>query len=433
MAGLLSDAWDDPQTQGLLTLGLGLLGSRGSFAQGLSQAGQKAMGAYTVAQRNQAGLKSEAMQQQLMQARLQQEQMQQAEMQRQAEQQLKIQGAIARNRVSPAQQVLGVNGGAGPTPAAAAALPNTPAGFNWQGFAGDLAGIDPMKAIGLQQSLRKEAPELKDVQVMRDPASGQMVNVMIFKDGTTKVAPYGARPDIALQGLGDRMVAVDKNAAQNGQSWQMGASPDARLQANTTMRGQNLTDARSRESTAASREATAAAGNYEYKQDAQGNWMALPKRLSGPGASIQPIPVASVNKQTNSARNALSIIDQAEPLIDRATSSFIGQGVDLGARVFGHATPGAEAAAQLKALEGALMMQQPRMEGPQSDKDVAMYRQMAGQIGDPSVPAASKKAALGVIRQLHERYAAGSGGGAPAAPWAPAPSAGGGFKILGVE
>jgi len=42
MAGLLGD-FEDPRTQGLLALGLGLLNSRGSFGQGLGQAGTQAM------------------------------------------------------------------------------------------------------------------------------------------------------------------------------------------------------------------------------------------------------------------------------------------------------------------------------------------------------------------------------------------------------
>jgi len=54
------------------------------------------------------------------------------------------------------------------------------------------------------------------------------------------------------------------------------------------------------------------------------------------------------------------------------------------------------------------MMAQPRMEGPQSDKDVALYRQMAGQIGDPTVPNKTKMAALDAIEELHRRYAGGS-------------------------
>ena len=54
------------------------------------------------------------------------------------------------------------------------------------------------------------------------------------------------------------------------------------------------------------------------------------------------------------------------------------------------------------------MMSQPRMEGPQSDKDVALYRQMAGQIGDSTIPIETRRAALNGIRQLHEKYTGGT-------------------------
>ena len=45
------------------------------------------------------------------------------------------------------------------------------------------------------------------------------------------------------------------------------------------------------------------------------------------------------------------------------------------------------------------------MSGPQSDKDVLLYKQMAGQIGDPTIPAATKKAALSTIREIQNRAA----------------------------
>jgi hypothetical protein len=80
------------------------------------------------------------------------------------------------------------------------------------------------------------------------------------------------------------------------------------------------------------------------------------------------------------------------------------------AGAFGHATKGAQAAAQLKALEGAIMMAQPRMEGPQSDKDVALYRQMAGAIGDSTIPIETRRAALQTVYQLHQKYASQAGG-----------------------
>lgn len=46
MALSLGTNLDDPKTQALLALGLGLLGSRGSFGQSLSDAGQQALGVY---------------------------------------------------------------------------------------------------------------------------------------------------------------------------------------------------------------------------------------------------------------------------------------------------------------------------------------------------------------------------------------------------
>lgn len=181
-----------------------------------------------------------------------------------------------------------------------------------------------------------------------------------------------------------------------------------------TMRGQNMTDARAREKNNIDREAI---GKVDWKQDTDGNWIALPKDVKT-NQPVTPVTTTAPGKRQVQAKNALGIINEAEGLIDKATNSYLGAGVDQGARIFGKSTPGADASAQLKALEGALMMAQPRMEGPQSDKDVALYRQMAAQIGDPTVPASQKKAALATVKKLHERYA-GQGQGVQSLPGAP--------------
>lgn len=122
--------------------------------------------------------------------------------------------------------------------------------------------------------------------------------------------------------------------------------------------------------------------------------------ITAGGAPIGPKKPAAGNQ----SEKALAAIALAEPLIDKATGSYGGAVIDRGARVFGSATDGAKAAAELKVLEGAIMANQPRMEGPQSDKDVALYRQMAGQIGDETVPPEQKKAALATIKTLHQKY-----------------------------
>lgn len=77
---------------------------------------------------------------------------------------------------------------------------------------------------------------------------------------------------------------------------------------------------------------------------------------------------------------------------------------DKAAQIFDGVTDGAKAAAQLKALGGALVSKMPKMSYPQSDKDVLLYKEMARQIGDPTVPAELKKAAMQTIGEINQRY-----------------------------
>ena len=111
------------------------------------------------------------------------------------------------------------------------------------------------------------------------------------------------------------------------------------------------------------------------------------------------------NKPVTEAKESLSLINQAEKLLDKATASLTGTGVDVLAGAVGVSTEGAKAAAQLKAIQGALVSKMPKMSGPQSDKDVLLYREMAGQVGDSTLPVNTRKAALETIREIQERYA----------------------------
>jgi hypothetical protein len=120
---------------------------------------------------------------------------------------------------------------------------------------------------------------------------------------------------------------------------------------------------------------------------------------------IGPKGQASSQQRVTEATDALALIDQARQLIPSSTNSYAGAGVDQVARVFGKSTQGAQAAAQLKAIEGALIAKMPKMSGPQSDKDVLLYRQMAGQVGDATLPAETRLAALQTIEEIQRRYA----------------------------
>ena len=47
----------------------------------------------------------------------------------------------------------------------------------------------------------------------------------------------------------------------------------------------------------------------------------------------------------------------------------------------------------------------PKMSGPQSDKDVALYKEMAGKLGDPTVPSSQKRNAMQTLYDLQAKYA----------------------------
>lgn len=101
----------------------------------------------------------------------------------------------------------------------------------------------------------------------------------------------------------------------------------------------------------------------------------------------------------------LGQLDQAETLLKKnPTGSMAGAAVDTLGRSVGISSESAKTAAQLKAVSGWLVSNVPRMEGPQSNYDVQNYQQMAGMVGDPTVPVAERMAALQEVRRLQEKY-----------------------------
>ena len=252
-------------------------------------------------------------------------------------------------------------------------------------------------ALGMMDKFKPAAVKLKNVEQMRDPQTGQLVNVALYENGETKVLPYGVKPDIQILGMGDRQQVVDKNAVQGGESFRMGQSPDSKASNAVAWANHGL-----------SRERL----NFDKMGGMEGvkpklvgdQWVAAPSDMRA--GEVRPAMPSVARKDAN---EALAIIQSAREIIPKSTGSYFGAGVDQVGRVFGASTGGDTAAAQLKALEGALVSKMPKMSGPQSDKDVLLYKQMAGEIGDPTIPQSRKLAALQVIEQIQQRHS-----GAPA-------------------
>ena len=110
------------------------------------------------------------------------------------------------------------------------------------------------------------------------------------------------------------------------------------------------------------------------------------------------------NEENTRIQRVETIIPEIRALLNKATGSYLGAGADLLANTVGISTEGAKATAQLKTLSGQMVAAMPKMSGPQSDKDVAMYKDMAGNLSDPTIPIETRLAALETIEKLNEKY-----------------------------
>lgn len=163
----------------------------------------------------------------------------------------------------------------------------------------------------------------------------------------------------------------------------------------------------------------------------------LPKTLAPNQTAQHAFDVHAAGKQGEAAASLASqkakapgIIDEAKSLLEpppgsqMPTQSGIGSAVDRIGGWFGMSPPGATEAARLKVVGGNLTSLVPRFEGPQSDRDTQAYREMAGQIGDDTIPVPQRLAALKQVETLINNY----GGpakvfGSGEAPMAPPPPA----------
>jgi len=91
------------------------------------------------------------------------------------------------------------------------------------------------------------------------------------------------------------------------------------------------------------------------------------------------------------------------------TQSLGGSLIDAVGGFVGKTPQGAAQADRLKVIGGALVLSMPRMEGPQSDADTKLYREMAGKVGDDTVSIERRLAALDEVEKIYSKYNKTSG------------------------
>lgn len=247
-------------------------------------------------------------------------------------------------------------------------------------------------------------PQEGAAEVSQLPSRPEMLRGYLIQKGL-EVADASKRLELMLPKTDVRnMGGADQAFTTNLLTGQVTAGPSF---GKTATPGEVMTDQRAR--------SEGAAGRAQQLQIAQMT-DTRERELSAARIEAAKEKVLNPAQKVADAKEALQLIDQAEPLLKGSTGSYSGLVVDKLAQAFGMATPGAIKAQQLKAIEGALVSKMPKMSGPQSDKDVALYRQMAAVIGDETIPYAQKAAALEQVREIQERYAGMVPGSSKPAP-----------------
>lgn len=314
------------------------------------------------------------------------------------------QSPIPPSAMSPPRQMQAPQQGAQQTAQAQGGMAGMPVALQAQLWAAQQPGVDPAMA---QQALKaavewkNSQPKFSPQNILGHDAQGNLVQYSVNDQGQAMAQPFLPAEKLQNVNLGNRMLQTGEYSGKPiGAAMPIGQSPDsaasnalgyARLGQEARQFNQNF-------------------GKPQIVTTDQGVFAVDPRNplsaspvMGGTGQLGKP---ASGVKD---AQDALALIDQAGPLIQKSTGSYAGRGLDFAARAFGKTTEGDRAAAQLSALEGALIAKMPKMSGPQSDKDVAMYRQMAGNIGDPTVPAEIKQASMQTLREIQQRYAGQNG------------------------
>lgn len=130
-------------------------------------------------------------------------------------------------------------------------------------------------------------------------------------------------------------------------------------------------------------------------------------RLAGEkkAAELEAAAAADKKKQLSVSAKLRAGIDTAERLLKMdPTSSDIGWAVDRGLQVFGISVPSSDAASALETVAGWMTSNVPRMEGPQSEYDVEMYKQMAAMVGNRRSPLSARLFALNELKRLTTKY-----------------------------
>lgn len=125
-------------------------------------------------------------------------------------------------------------------------------------------------------------------------------------------------------------------------------------------------------------------------------------------AEIGATAEGDIAKKGRQAEGMLDLVAMAEEVLPKATSGTLEKIGTSVAGAAGVSTERSRADKQLKVISAGLVANVPRMEGAQSNYDVQLYREAAGDIANPDLPDKDRMAALQTVKALQQKYAGAS-------------------------
>jgi hypothetical protein len=256
-----------------------------------------------------------------------------------------------------------------------------------QESAGNPNAVSPKGARGLTQVMPATGLDPGfGVAPLRDNSPQE--NVRFGRDYLTAMLKrYPGRPDLALAAYNAGPGVADKAASRRT------ASP-------------NMAVGRSPEEEAAAVQDAKSAVDLRYKplMNAADVQSAIDKRRGEAAADVG----ITQDKRTRDSTESLRDMADAEKLLARATGGLAGSAADKVAAVFGMTTDGRKATAALNIISARLVSKVPRFEGPQSNIDVQMYKDAAGNLADDTKTVGERMAALRQMQRIAKSYTAQS-------------------------
>jgi hypothetical protein len=312
------------------------------------------------------------------------------------------------------------------------------------------AGMENLYAIEQQRAAQAQAAQKEQAAALVDALAPAYATA--FKGGGTKEAITAAYnllpPEIqpGVKGQIDKLMAMPSDdlrlsaleaslAGSDAGRTLLDRIPTEIQRINADIQRGQLEVSRANAAREAAEASRPAAGDYATVETAQGIFILNKKtgelvpatagapagegpiNVETPPQVLQPKPTAEKAEETKKRLAdekrvkdlglAVSEIERAMTpggLIDSATGGYLSNLFDTAAAVFSIGTNSSAALARLAPIADLALKMVPRFEGPQSNYDVQAYKDAAGDLANPNVPASDKRAAAEEIVRLFKKY-----------------------------